>query len=206
MIFTSRDLRYEDPSQEPVEAGDEMRHDGASPHPIFDRLFKSSSALLTWLPVILASLGLAGAQFASRGQGKPTAQIERENLQPARRDVQRYSARYIDAARYADREHLDLLASYAAFRDIWEAISPREPMLIQTISPVGVDVEGNPVVPEVIRLPAVVSLQNFQEYLPLLTDLRRLIIEGDGTGRGLLPATHFAAEPSGDWLVAGSAF
>jgi hypothetical protein len=206
MIFKSRSRRHEDPSQEAVQAGCETCHDRANAYAILDRLFKSSSALLTWLPVIVASLGLAGGRLASRGCGKPAAQIEHENFQAARRDVQRYSAQYINAVHYADREHRDLLANYAAFREVWEAVSPREPMLIQTISPVSVDVRGNPVLPEVIRPPGVVSAENFQEFLPLLRDLQRLTIEGDGTGRGLLPATHFAAEPARDWLVPGSAF
>jgi hypothetical protein len=34
----------------------------------------------------------------------------------------------------------------------------------------------------------------------VLTDIRKAILERDGTGRGQLPNTRFDAEPADDWL------
>ncbi len=37
---------------------------------------------------------------------------------------------------------------------------------------------------------------NFADLLPILEELRRLILEGDGSGRGRLPRSGYHAEPA----------
>jgi hypothetical protein len=166
-----------------------------------ERAFKSMSSLVLWVLLIGAGIGFFIGDIALRGCGKSAVQSEIDNRQPARRDLQRYSARFIDAVQHAAREKRDLLESFAVFEQIWRAVSPNEAMMIQTISPRGLDHAGREVIPPVNRPPIAINASNFREYRPLLTDIRKQILEADGTGRGQLPNTHFDAKPADGWLV-----
>jgi hypothetical protein len=164
------------------------------------RALRSFSSLVATFLTVAACAGLAAGHLSWRGCEKSAAQTEQENRRPARRDIQRYSARYIDAVEHALRERRDLLGNYATFREIWGEVSPDQPLLVQMISPAALDFKSREIVPAVVRLPVAIDANNFGEYRPLLSDLRTLILEGDGTGRGRLPATHFDTEPAQDWL------
>jgi hypothetical protein len=164
------------------------------------RGFRSFSSVAVWIFVIAASAVLVTSRGSLPGCGKSSAVIERDNSRASRRDLERYSARYIEAVRRAVRERRDLLESYATFQELWQQVSPDEPMKLQMISPIGRDSESREVIPAVIRPPVAVDEQNFEEYWLVLTDLRTLILEENSTGRGLLRATHFDAEPAADWL------
>jgi hypothetical protein len=145
------------------------------------------------LLLIVACLAFGFGHILKEGCSKSAAEA-------MRRELQRYSARYVDAVRLADRDGRDLLASYAAFADVWKDVSPNEPMRIQTVSPASVDSDGRELVPVVIRAPRIIDAESFREFRIVLDDLRELIVEGNGTGRGLLRDTHFDAEPASDWL------
>jgi hypothetical protein len=73
-------------------------------------------------------------------------------------------------------------------------------MMIQTISPPWLDSAARELIPPVNRPPIELNSSNFWEYLPVLRDIRKTILEADGTGRGQLPNTHFEAEPADEWL------
>jgi hypothetical protein len=168
----------------------------------FNRIFTSLSILLSWTVVIAAGVGICSGRLSFRGCEKSIAERERETARALRRDVQRYSARYIDAVRRAAHTDRDFLKSYEAFLEVWNEVSPTEPMMIQMISPGSRDAASMELVPAVNRPPVALTASNFGENQLILRDIRRLILEGDGTGIGLLGATHFAAEPALSWLPA----
>jgi hypothetical protein len=91
---------------------------------IHHRVSSSLLSLAIWLLVIGAFRGLTTGYLSLRGCGKSGARQEINDRQPARRDHQRYSARYVDAVRRAALTDRDFLASYAAFVQVWREVSP----------------------------------------------------------------------------------
>jgi hypothetical protein len=119
-----------------------------------------------------------------------------ENRQGNVLPVVRYPKKLIGLFEQAEREKKDVLASFEVLVDAWEAIAGEELLAIQVVSfdtfvpSVGVRVAGK------VRAPVRIVESNFEEYLTHLQQIRLLILEGDGSGRGKLPFSGFKAEPA----------
>jgi hypothetical protein len=161
---------------------------------------RSLSTLVGWMVLVIVCFGVISGYVSFQGRGKSVANRERESATASRRDIQRYSARYIDAVRRSLEVDRDFLANYQSFSTVWNAVSPNEPMKMQSVSPAAFDSAARQVTPAVNRAPVAVSAENFGDYRLLLKDIRRLIVEADGTGRGYLQDTHFDAAPAEIWL------
>jgi hypothetical protein len=129
----------------------------------------------------------------------PAVEHSLERMDKARegyyRPIIRYPGKMILLIKQAARERKDVLATYEALIEAWEAVAPDEPLAIQFVSPpasdrsFGLEFDGN------FHLPVTIRKSNFEEMLPHLQQIRILILEGDGSGRGNLRFSGYEAEP-----------
>jgi hypothetical protein len=90
------------------------------------------------------------------------------------------------------------LANFAAFRKEWVVINGDAPFAFKTVCPPGIEPLTGLQVVAIDNPAAVVDASNFDEMRPWLEDIRDMVLEGDGTGRGTLPRSKDRAEPMED--------
>jgi hypothetical protein len=165
------------------------------------------STLAVWvLPVIIAAitaLALAGQWRQSmlagfRGDSDQNDVVS-QGREPVSVGILYYSVEYIDVIKAAvKRDGRDVLASGDVFDSSWNSVSPRCPFVIALVhSPLS---ETDPVtglkIPRISGTTVLRDSSQFVQILPLLKEIRTLILAGDGSGRGVLPKSGFYAEPS----------
>jgi hypothetical protein len=117
---------------------------------------------------------------------------------PLRVDVLHYSSRFVHVIDAAHRLRRNILSDHAALEAAWRVASPHEPLAIKFVGSPLFEYErltGRRVGP-IVRPTIRIGEDNFADWRPLLADVRELILEGDGSGRGRLGRTGFQAEPA----------
>ena len=153
------------------------------------------SSLVVWMLLIVAGAGLTtGYLTPQRGGGSVD---ERRSLRnPIRTDTVRYSSKYTIAVSRACGEHRELLTDYGTFCSIWDEVSPDIPMKLKMVSPaLGPYPRGH--LPDIKGPTVEVNARNFAETRLLLDQIRILIREGDGTGRGRLALERLRGRAGG---------
>ncbi len=154
------------------------------------------SHLVIWLLFILAGLGLTKGYLSLHGFRESAKEQNDDGRHPMWSDIIQYSSGFRAAVQAAQRDRRDILASHAAFCSIWSEISPNEPMILKFASPATIDRRsGRPVWPGYGELNPVDS-KTFRIFHPVLVEIRTLILEGDGSGRGTLAVSGYLAEPA----------
>jgi len=110
--------------------------------------------------------------------------------------VVRYPAKFIKVVNDAHRKDEDILTSFETLDRAWKAGAGDEPLSIRLITPPSVDGYTGGSAAEVIDPASPIQSANFQVLLPFLKDIRTLILEGDGDGRGRLAVSGYQAEPA----------
>ncbi|MGO9463325.1 MAG: hypothetical protein ACLQIB_29450 [Isosphaeraceae bacterium] len=162
---------------------------------------RAALSLGVWLlPLVVAALtaaALCGSLSFHRGSG-PTPDRDSvviDGEKPFSIIDLYYSRDYIEVVKKAQEEHRDILANVQALESAWNAASPAMPLTIELISSVLPEpFTGKSPAPG-LRAKAAVNETNFQELRPLLDDVRNLILEGDGSGCGLLRCSGYQAQP-----------
>jgi len=106
-----------------------------------------------------------------------------------------YSSDYIRVVKKAHEERRDILTDIQALESAWKAASPRTPLMIELVAvPSSEPVTENAYAPG-LNAKVVIDETNFCDLRPLLDDLRKLILEGDGTGCGRLRCSGYESQP-----------
>jgi hypothetical protein len=170
--------------------------DGLSNGGILQNARRSLSNLVIWMMLILTGAGLTIAHIGFFSTFESAVDPEENAARPIWRDGHLYSSEFITAVRRAHEEGRDLLADYAAFRSIWDEISPGAPMILKVVRPT----PPGPYAKAYLRLSrrgaVPVDASSFPEMRPVLVEIRTLIVEGDGSGRGKLDSSGYEAEPA----------
>ncbi len=105
-----------------------------------------------------------------------------------------YPARFIDVVNLAHRKREDILTSFEVLDRAWRA-GGDEPLSIRFTCPPSADPYTGGRSAAVIYPSDSIQKANFMMLLPLLQEIRTLIIEGEGDGRGLLNQSGYQVEP-----------
>jgi len=154
------------------------------------------SNLVIWMLLILTGGGLSIGHSIVYRLNKSAAKQEEDGERPIWRDVHLYSSTFIIAVKKAQHERRDLLADHAAFCSIWNEISSNKPMMLKVFRPAPSNQYSNRYISAISRETLPVDAMTFWELRPLLIEIRTLIVEGDGTGRGKLEHSGYEAEPA----------
>lgn len=165
-------------------------------------LWHAVSSLGVWfLPITVGALvaaAVTGSLTLHRGAGTPSDQDKVVLAERPFMAVNLYYPQcYIEIVQRARRDGRDILASFGTLQSAWNAASPDAPLAIKLVTSSLPEPITGKVVSPVLAASAVIDEASFQEMLPLLEDIRQLILQGDGSGRGQLSHSGYAAEPAG---------
>jgi hypothetical protein len=173
-------------------------------------LWRTSSALGVWImPIVVGALVAAAATGSSswyRNACPDYDDVIVRGERPFAVVTVYYPAKYIEVIKTAQREGHNVLRSFRALDSAWSAAAPATPLAIKTVYvPLPEPFTGRQVFP-VLEASLVTDTSTFQSLLPILEDLRELILDGDGSGRGRLTRSRCAARPAApnENLLAGS--
>jgi len=157
---------------------------------------RSLSHLVMWMLLILAGVGLTMGYLGLHGFIESARELNDDGRHPMWSDIVQYSSRFRIAVQVAHRDRRDILASHAAFCAIWSEVSPNEPMIVKFVSPATIDRRSGKPVWAGYGEPNPVDPKTFRMLHPVLVEIRTLILEGDGSGRGKLAISGYLAEPA----------
>ncbi len=169
----------------------------------------SRFGLLIWAVTILAAaitLGYATlrnpaktaaaareAQWEARELLKPTPPIEESlaKIETGRQGYFQptlcYPPEFISAVKRAQRDGLDILADFLTLEKAWKAEAGAKPLTLTFIHDPVTDTYTNQRFHSALRSSEPVNEANFRDAVVWLRDIRSLILDGDGTGAGILP-------------------
>jgi len=107
----------------------------------------------------------------------------------------RYPDRFREVVKRAQRDRKDILTSYVTLEEAWKAGGVDQVLTIQLIKLPSTDPYTGGRVAGSIHPPEPIQEANFEELGQLLKEIRTLILEGDGTGRGRLAVSGYQVEP-----------
>ena len=107
----------------------------------------------------------------------------------------RYPGKLIGIIIEGRREGPDILANDGPLERAWRKVCPDQPLTIQFLGPSAIDPTTGGRITASNHPPEPIDKFNFQEQLPLLKDIRDLILES-GDGYGELPIRGYPAEPT----------
>jgi hypothetical protein len=168
----------------------------------FSFVRRGCSSLGVWImPIVVGALvaaALSGGLSFHRGAGQDGDQDKGAAVgeMPFSEVDLYYSDDYIRVVKTAQERGNDLLASFHALESAWNATSPATPLTIKLVSaPRTEPVTGRSAFP-ILTDNEVVDESSFSELRGLLDDLRTLILDGDGSGRGRLNRSGYNAHPA----------
>jgi hypothetical protein len=129
------------------------------------------------------------------GSGHGHEDIVLQGRRPFLTEIIYYSADLISVVRKGRPRDRDVLANFDVFQSAWRVHSAARPFTFKLVTlPTEEPITGKAVA-GAIRPTVQLERTNFDELVPLLKDLRAMILEGDGFGRGNLRQGGHAAEP-----------
>jgi hypothetical protein len=169
---------------------------------------RAISALGVWmLPLIvgvLVAAALTGGLSLHRGAGTTPDQTTALGERPFMNISLYYTPDYINVVTAAHERGDDILSSFQSLDSAWKAVCPTEPLTIKVISsPLPEPITKRAVAP-ILAVTEVVNEATFKELRGLLEDLRSLIVDGDGSGRGQLDRCGYQAQPTGPGMDSSS--
>jgi hypothetical protein len=93
-----------------------------------------------------------------------------------------------------DRDDLDIFADFTALMTSWRSRVGDKPLILTSVQPSSTEpTTGRRL--NAFNSPEEVTEGNFNDRLPLLRQITALILQGDGTGRGVLEPSGYYVEP-----------
>jgi hypothetical protein len=148
----------------------------------FSSIATSVENLLTFVPAL--------------DQSRETIEFGRHCL---RKTTILYPDSLIEIIIQSDRDQRDILASFEALERAWREVRPRHPLTISFLHSPSFDPSLRGRFASWSGSSVQIDEGSFEEMLPILRDIRDLILEfvGDECGRGKLLLSGYAAEPAG---------
>ena len=136
----------------------------------------------------------------SRGAHAQSASAESEakiaaGRQGYYRPTLRYPPPFATVIKRADREGVDVLADFRALQVAWRKECDDKPLILTTVHPALTEPLTSQRLKNAINSPEPVTQANFHAVIPLLREIRTLILDKNACGRGVLPKSGYSAEP-----------
>lgn len=107
----------------------------------------------------------------------------------------RYPQALITAVKQARLDGRDILADFAALETAWTEQAGKNPLVLTFVHPPLTEPYTGERLINPVHSPERVTDANFKEMLPLLREIRTLILDKNDSGCGLLPRSGFSAKP-----------
>jgi hypothetical protein len=196
MLFKNqRNLDSNDPRR-PIPRAESGQELGIWSAGILQRVRRTLSSLVIWVLLIVTAAALTITHIVVFKPFKSATDQEQNGVRPIWRDCHLYSSKFIIAVQRAHHDRRDVLADFAAFRSVWNEVSPDEPMLMVVVRRTTSDPYAKKYTNAPHRRTVAVEGTSFSQLRPLLVQIQTLILEGDGTGRGKLEDSGYEAEPA----------
>jgi hypothetical protein len=165
-------------------------------------VYRTLARLAVWaFPIvvgIVVALGVTGHFHLRWGAGSKAdpGNVVLEAEQPFRAEYLFYSRDLMKVVKQAERDGRDILTAFDRMESAWKEVSPTKALAVKFVTaPLTEPITGKSVL-QIFRPTVVVYKDNFDELRPILQELRMLILEGDGSGKGRLPRCGYHAEPA----------
>jgi hypothetical protein len=109
--------------------------------------------------------------------------------------VLRYTPALATVIRRADHAGQDLLTDFESFQVAWREECGGTPLILTFVHPTLTEPYSKQQLRRAVNSPEAVTQANFDVVVPLLRDIRSLILDTNARGRGVLATSGYAAEP-----------
>jgi hypothetical protein len=163
---------------------------------------RALSSLAVWtMPIVVVGItvsALTGQLNFHRGSGlaPDPEQAVIDGERPYMLVRLYYSDDYIKIVKKAHEQGNDILADFKALESAWNASAPSTSFALELVTEADPEPSTGTAIAPVLRVPVAINGTNFTELRPYLTDLRTVIVEGDGSGCGRLRHSGYQAQPA----------